>query len=163
MLKGTRGRKRMKIRIEVIPEIEETMVIIQCKELDDTIGQIQKTISDTTTRKQSFIFFKEEREYFFPLDEIIFFETADNQIHAHTGTDVFQVKYRLYELEEILPGNFVRVSKSTILNSDRIHSITKNLASANTVAFIGTHKQVFVSRYYYRALKDKLESRRFRI
>ena len=153
----------MKIRIEVIPEIGETEIIIQCKEVDEAISQIQKAISDTTTRKQSFIFFKEEREYFFSLDEIVFFETAENQMHAHTGSDVFQVKYRLYELEEILPGNFMRVSKSTILNTDRIHSITKNLASANTVSFTGTHKQVFVSRYYYRALKDKLESRKFRI
>ena len=153
----------MKIRIEVIPEIEETEIVIQCKEVDEAISQIQKAISDTTTRKQSFIFFKEEREYFFSLDEIVFFETADNQMHAHTGSDVFQVKYRLYELEEILPGNFMRVSKSTILNTDRIISITKNLASANTVSFTETHKQVFVSRYYYRALKDKLESRRFRL
>ena len=153
----------MKIRIEVIPEIGETEIVIQCKEVDEAISQIQKAISDTTTRKQSFIFFKEERENFFSLDEIVFFETAENQMHAHTGSDVFQVKYRLYELEEILPGNFMRVSKSTILNTDRIHSITKNLASANTVSFTATHKQVFVSRYYYRALKDKLESRRFRI
>ena len=153
----------MKIRIEVIPEIGETEIVIQCREVDEAISKIQKAISDTTTRKQSFIFFKEEREYFFSLDEIVFFETADNQMHAHTGSDVFQVKYRLYELVEILPGNFMRVSKSTILNTDRIISITKNLASANTVSFTETHKQVFVSRYYYRALKDKLESRRFRI
>lgn len=153
----------MKIRIEVIPEIGETEIVIQCREVDEAISKIQKAISDTTTRKQSFIFFKEEREYFFSLDEIVFFETADNQMHAHTGSDVFQVKYRLYELEEILPGNFMRVSKSTILNTDRIISITKNIASANTVSFTETHKQVFVSRYYYRALKDKLESRRFRI
>ena len=153
----------MKIRIEVIPEIGETEIVIQCREVDEAISKIQKAISDTTTRKQSFIFFKEEREYFFSLDEIVFFETADNQMHAHTGSDVFQVKYRLYELEEILPGNFMRVSKSTILNTDRIISITKNLASANTVSFTETHKQVFVSRYYYRALKDKLESRRFRL
>ena len=153
----------MKIRIEVIPEIGETEIVIQCREVDEAISKIQKAISDTTTRKQSFIFFKEEREYFFSLDEIVFFETADNQMHAHTGSDVFQVKYRLYELEEILPGNFMRVSKSTILNTDRIISITKNIASANTVSFTETHKQLFVSRYYYRALKDKLESRRFRI
>lgn len=153
----------MKIRIEVIPEIDEAQIIIQCKEVDETIGQIQRAISDTTTKKQCFIFYKEEREYFLSLDEIIFFETADNQIHAHTATDVYCVKYRLYELEEILPGNYMRVSKSTILNIDKIHSITKNLASANTVSFEGTHKQVFVSRYYYRALKDKLENRRFRI
>ena len=94
---------------------------------------------------------------------MIFFETSGNQIHAHTLDDVYYVKYRLYELEDLLPGNFMRVSKSTILNTDRIYSITKNLATANTVSFVNTYKQVFVSRYYYRALKEKLENRRFRV
>lgn len=153
----------MKIHIELIPDIEEMEITIKCKALNFEISQIQQAILDATSKRQQFIFFKEEREYFLSLDEMIFFETSENQIHAHTLDDVYYVKYRLYELETVLPSNFMRVSKSTILNTDKIYSITKSLASANTVSFINTHKQVFVSRYYYRALKEKLENRRFRL
>lgn len=153
----------MKIHIELNPEMEETEITIQCSELNPEIGHIQQAILDATSKRQQFIFFKGEMQYFLSLDEVIFFETSENQIQAHTLDDVYFVKYRLYELEDVLPGNFMRVSKSAILNTDKIYSITKSLASANTVSFINTHKQVFVSRYYYRALKEKLESRRFRL
>lgn len=153
----------MKIHIELIPGIEETEITIRCSDMSPEISQMHQAILETTQKRQQFIFFKDEMEYFLSLDEVIFFETSENQIHGHTLDDVYQVKYRLYELEDVLPGNFMRVSKSTILNTDKIYSITKSLAAANTVSFINTHKQVFVSRYYYRALKEKLENRRFRL
>ena len=44
---------------------------------------------------------------------------------AHTWDDLYQVKYKLYELEEILPGHFMRVSKSTILNLQKIYALHK--------------------------------------
>jgi DNA-binding LytR/AlgR family response regulator len=106
------------------------------------------------------IFFQGEKEYYFSLDEILFFETEEGRINAHTKNDVFQVKYRLYELEEMLPSTFVRVAKSTIVNIRYIRSITKSLASASELEFVGSHKVVYVSRNYYKALKHKLEERR---
>ena len=81
-------------------------------------------------------------------------------IFAHTGDEMYQVKYRLYELEEFLPGHFMRISKSTILNTNKVYSIQRNLTASSVVEFQNTHKQVFVSRYYYRPLKNKLEEKR---
>ena len=36
----------------------------------------------------------------------------------------------------------------------KIYSITKNLAGASLIEFQGTHKTVYCSRNYYKALKD---------
>ena len=72
----------------------------------------------------------------------------------------YQTKYKLYELEDILPGFFMRVSKSTILNTNHIYSINRNLTASSVVAFSDTHKQVYVSRYYYKPLISKLEEKR---
>lgn len=99
-------------------------------------------------------------EYYISLAEILFFETEDPNISAHTGDDIYQVKYKLYELEEILPNNFMRISKSTILNINHIYSITRNLTSSSIVEFQNTHKQVYVSRHYYKPLKFKLLEKR---
>ena len=93
---------------------------------------------------------------------ILFFETEDNQVFAHTKKDVYQTKYRLYELEELLPGSFIRVSKSTILNVSHVLSIKKNLTASSEVWFEGTHKQVYVSRNYYKQLKQRLEEKRLK-
>lgn len=150
----------MKIRIDVEPDITEDEVIIRCKEVTPQIVQIQKSIAEQIAQKQQMVFYQGEKEYYFSLDEILFFETEEGRINAHTKNDVFQVRYRLYELEELLPATFVRVAKSTIVNINYIRSITKNLASASEIEFVGSHKLVYVSRNYYKALKYKLEERR---
>ena len=106
------------------------------------------------------IFFKDGREYYLPVNEILFFETNNNGIDAHTIDDIYKVKYKLYELEENLPDNFIRVSKSTILNVNHIYSIDKNLTSSSIVQFYNTHKKVYVSRYYYKELRRQLERRK---
>lgn len=148
----------MKIRIEIDETAEEDEVIVKCRELNDNIRRIQQAVAEISSRNE-IEFFKNGTEYFFPADSILFFETAGNLIDAHTADDVFQVKFKLYELENILPGYFVRVSKSTILNIRHIYSIEKNITSSSLVRFSKTHKQVYVSRNYYKILKQRLSER----
>lgn len=150
----------MKIRIEVDKNIEEDEVIIRCNHLNDEISNIQKELSDMLLQRAKIIFYKNNIEYFISLSEILFFETEDTSVNAHTIDNIYQVKYKLYELEEVLPKNFMRVSKSTILNIDYIYSITKNLTASSIVEFQHTYKKVYVSRNYYKALKIKLLEKR---
>lgn len=65
-----------------------------------------------------------------------------------------------YELEEFLPRYFMRISKSTILNTNKVYSIQRNLTASSVIEFQNTHKQIYVSRYYYKPLKNKLEEKR---
>lgn len=150
----------MKIKIELDNNLIENEIIIKCSKIDNHIQKIQTAISDITAQNKQMSFLKDGKEYYFPLDTILFFETNNNLIDSHIENDVFQVKYKLYELEEILPSNFVRVSKSTILNANKIYSIDKNIVSSSIVQFCKTHKQVYVSRYYYKQLQEQLERRR---
>lgn len=150
----------MKVLIEIDENLQEEEVIIRSSKLDETIKRIHKTIIDITLETKRFVFYKKETEYYLTLDKILFFETSENCISAHTVDDVYQVKYRLYELEELLPGSFMRISKSTILNINHIYSITRNLTASSVVQFNSTHKQVYVSRYYYKPLKCRLVEKR---
>lgn len=150
----------MKIRIEVDKDLKEDEITIKCAELTDNIKKVQQAISSVTQKTEKFTFYKENVEFYISLEEILFFETEANIINAHTKHEVYQVKYKLYELEQILPINFLRVSKSSILNIDKIFSITKNLTSSSEVQFQNTHKQVYVSRYYYKILKTRLDEKR---
>ena len=150
----------MKIKIEVDNEIIENEVIIRCNKLSEDIKKIQVMLSDMITDKDRITFYRGDTEFYLSLEEILFFETDGSGISAHTIDNIYNVKYKLYELEEFLPGYFMRVSKSTILNTNHIYSITHSLTSSNTVEFQNTHKQVFVSRYYYKPLKLKLLEKR---
>ncbi|SEW23475.1 LytTR family DNA-binding domain-containing protein [[Clostridium] fimetarium] len=153
----------MKVRIEIDEDLQENEVIIRCSKLDEKVKKIHETLLDITRESRCLVLYKENTQYYLPLEDILFFETTDNCISAHTADNMYQTKYRLYELEELLPGFFMRVSKSTILNLNHIHSIDHNLTASSAVMFMGTYKQVYVSRYYYKPLKCRLEEKRINL
>lgn len=150
----------MKINIEFDNSITEKEITIRCASLDTEVQRIQEAISHIAVGSRKFVCYQGETEYYLPLDSILFFETAEGGIRAHTAEHMYQTKLKLYELEEMLPGYFMRVSKSTILNTEHIYSITRNLTASSLVEFNDSHKQVYVSRYYYKPLKFKLEEKR---
>lgn len=152
----------MKIRLELDGSITNDEIIIRCRALSEEVQAIQKVLAELIGRDPQFVFYKGDTEFYLPLEDILFFETEEKAVFAHTAADLYQVKHRLYELEEFLPGYFQRVSKSTILNTKKVYSIQRNLSASSIVAFQDTHKQVFVSRHYYKPLKDKLEEKRNR-
>lgn len=152
----------MKIRIEIDENTKEEEVVIKCNKLSHEIKKIQSVLSEVLLDKAQIIFYKNEQEFYISLNEILFFETDSLGIVAHTFDDMYQVKYKLYELEKILPYEFNRVSKSTIVNIKYIYTIKRNITASSVVEFQNTHKKIYVSRHYYKQLKLKLmEKRRY--
>ena len=103
-----------------------------------------------------------DTEYFVRKQDILFFETVDGRVKAHTADGMYDTRYKLFELEEIMPASFLRVSKSCILNSAAVRTLSHNLAGASRVTFHGSEKIVYVSRAYYKILREKIESMRIR-
>lgn len=151
----------MKIRIEFDDEAQEEEVIIRCRSLNEEVQRLQKAVAEIASGSQRLVFYKGETEYYLQPDKILFFETEAGSISVHTADDVYQSKYKLYELEELLPTSFMRISKSAILNVNKIYSMTKNISNC-LIQFQHTHKQVYVSRAYFKPLQAKLEEKRMR-
>lgn len=149
----------MKIRLEIDSNADEDEIVIHCRELSPEIAELEKLIRNTT-KKIDLHFYRDNTEYFIQLSEILFFEAGENNVTAHTADNMYTVKNKLYMLEEMLPDNFVRVSKSTILNCDKVFSVEKHISSFSTLQFSKTHKQVFVSRNYLKNLQQRLDKRR---
>lgn len=151
----------MKIRIEIVPP-EDEEIIIRVSELNQTVKRIQQSVTEIVSGKSTLALYKNDAQFFVELNQILFFETDESGVCAHTAKEVFETRSKLYELEEILPASFMRVAKSTILNVNHVYSITRNLTASSEVEFKNTHKKVYVSRNYYKALIAKLEEKRFR-
>lgn len=149
----------MKIRIEMDEKGDEE-VVIRCKSLTPQIMKLQQLLVDEMDKSSQFVLFKGDVEYYIPLNEILFFETENSQVMAHTAREVYETKKKLYELEELLPGVFIRISKSAIVNSSKIYAINRNITASSAIEFQGTHKQIYVSRAYYKALKERMEEKR---
>ncbi len=152
----------MKIKIEIDDGLAEEEIVIRCKSLNEDVISIQKRITDAVNSRMQLEVTKGETEYYLTVDEVLFFETDVSGVVVHTATQIYETKYRLYELEELLPGSFIRVSKSSILNTSKVRAIHKNITGASEVEFLGSSKKVFVSRNYFKLLMTKLEEKRLR-
>ena len=135
-------------------------VVIRCREITPEIIRLQQLLSGNSDRSNQFLVYKGDTEYYLNVNDIIFFETEGNAVMAHTRDDVYETRRKLYELEELLGGRFQRISKSAIVNVDKVYSIKRNVTSSSAIEFQGTHKQIYVSRAYYKILREKLEEKR---
>lgn len=149
----------LKIRIEMSEGVQEE-VVIRCREITPEIIRLQQLLSGDSDRSNQFLLYKGDTEYYLNVNDIIFFETEGNAVMAHTRDDVYETRRKLYELEELLGGRFQRISKSAIVNVDKVYSIKRNVTSSSAIEFQGTHKQIYVSRAYYKVLREKLEEKR---
>lgn len=151
----------MKLNIEIDPSLKEDEIIIRASKRDDRISRIEDALEKMITLDSEIILTLDDTEYYLPKNDILFFETAGNKVAAHTVDSMYYTSRKLYELETVLPSTFLRISKSCIINTARIKSLAKNLTGASRVTFEGCEKTVYVSRSYYKLLKDKIYNMRF--
>ncbi|HEM5234639.1 TPA: LytTR family transcriptional regulator [Streptococcus suis] len=144
----------MKVRIEFDDILDQVEVVIRAGHLGPEVEAIQRALQQVS--RPSLIFYKGTSEYFLKLEDLLFFETDGTKLMGHTRDDAYEVKMKLYELEDCLPAHFCRVSKSTIANSKAIYSLDKSFSGTSRISFYKTHKEVHVSRHYYHLLKEKL-------
>lgn len=68
----------------------------------------------------------------------------------------YRLKYRLYEIEEILPTQFVRINKSAIANESRIEKFTVSFGGAVDVIFKSGYRDT-ISRRCFQQLKRRFD------
>lgn len=147
----------MKITVDVDKKCIENEVVIKCSEINEEVLNLQKLISAHNNSNIRIEMYKNNIEFYETIENIIFFETEDDVVKAHTRNDIFTTKNRLYELEQMLPYYFCRISKSAIVNVREIYSLTKNITASSKIEFKDTHKHIFVSRGYLKPLKSKID------
>ena len=149
----------MRVRIEMVGDDDPVETVIYCRKVTPEIEELARQFSQGGKTGPHPTFFKGEEQYYLTLSEILFFETDDDKVFAHTEKDSYETGQRLYELDAILPNYFVRISRSTIANTLHIFSIQRGLTRVGLVSFRGSYKEVYVSRMYSNLLKTKMEER----
>lgn len=146
----------MKIKIELDDALNDVEVVIKTPNLNNDVVLIKDLVEQALQKNKEIIFYKGSAEYFIPLSNILFFETDNTRVLAHTKDDFYEVKFKLYELENIIPNHYCRISKSSIINLRAIYSLTKSFSGASVASFLGCEKSAHISRHYYKIVKDKL-------
>ena len=86
----------------------------------------------------------------------------DNKVYAHTKTACYICPMSIAALAAFLPRSFCRASKSTIINVMKIRSISRSPTGVGEVAFNGTEKKAFISRNYYKVVREIIEETRLK-
>ncbi|MCL1839455.1 LytTR family transcriptional regulator [Candidatus Saccharibacteria bacterium] len=108
---------------------------------------------------QQITYHRDNKEYFLEPQQILFFEASDDNTYAHTRQHIYRVRHRLYQLETILPNNFLRVSKAGIVNVNYILSFATTVGTTGIVEFSKTDKKLHISRQYIKVLRSALKAR----
>ena len=77
------------------------------------------------------------------------------QLLIHTKSDVYEYKNRLYELEKILPWKFIRISKSTILNLEKVLVYNPKLNGLMEVK-LKNSDITYISRKYLKEVRNRI-------
>lgn len=86
----------------------------------------------------------------------MYFESVDNRTFIYTENDVMEIKYRLYELEEILSNkDFIRISKSQIVNINKISSLAPQV-NRTLIAKMCNGEILCISRRFIKPIKNLL-------
>ena len=143
----------MRIIIEAPQPGEEEAVIVRCASPDQQL--ISMLLSYQTASKE-LTGYMNEKIVRLNYQDIFYFEANENRVFAYCHSDVYEVKYKLYELEELFaPLDFVRCSKSMIVNMKKIDYLSP-LFSGKLEAHMKNGEKVLISRQYVRSLKAKL-------
>ena len=143
----------MRLIMKENPNKQEPEVTIEYKELSANVKRVSNYVRSVD---KIFSCKKENEEYSVPINEIYYMESVDKKGFIYTGTDVYQTSHRLLELEKLLSGaGFVRVSRSVIINVDKLKGI-KNLPNSKLEAILINDERICVNRNYLNDIRDVL-------
>lgn len=155
----------MKLHIEIAPEApSEPEVTLRCRTRCEAFIRLEQLLAQEvhTGHSPPLLLTRGETEYFIPQNEVLFFETdGAGRITAHTAKHLYYTTATLSALERTLPSHFMRVSKSCILNTAAVTSLTHSITGSGEVAFDRTEKTVYISRAYFKVVKEKIHRMHF--
>ena len=116
----------MKVNLFVSRDIDDPHADIHTNELTDNITKAMSILeSDESSdmiavKKGSDIALLQQ-------DEIFMFRVEDKQVKVYTENNDYIIKKPLYQVEDTLSSDFVRISKTTIVNLKKVERVAPSL------------------------------------
>jgi two-component system, LytTR family, response regulator LytT len=143
----------MKVDIYSDEDIKEMYIVIYCNNVTDKIKEISNELQKRITNM-----FVEDcgKTIALKLNDIYLIRVENKETIVYGKQKHYRINKRLYEIEEILGKNFVRVSKSSIINLNQIDYLEPALGGLAKVILQNSMVE-FISRKYYREFKKLME------
>ena len=146
----------MKLNIKIDTSVEEPEALIITPRMSEEVNKIVDYIGRLNGEPTVISGTKDDRVEILEQDALIRIYAEGGKVFARTEGGLYQLRLRLYELEERLDaGEFVRISNSEIVNLKKVKSI--DLSFSGTICMEMSNKEVsYVSRRYVSKIKKIL-------
>ena len=142
----------MQVILEKVNSKEEEQAVIKAVEITDEIsGAVELLEGDS----KGFAVSREGKTYIIKASAVYYIESVDKKTFVYTKQGCYDCKYRLYELEVMLGGYFMRCSKSMIINLKKIRTV-KSQISGRMDATLLNDEVIVISRGYVKEVKRRL-------
>lgn len=133
---------------------DDRVSLIPKKESEE-IGSLEEYVKG---KKNVIIGYGEDREMFqIRLDAILYFEAVGEKVFAYTKGNVYEIKQRLYQVEEKTDiFSFIRISKSVLVNLKRVVSISPDEGGRGRIK-LTNGENIIASRAYYKNVSESLK------
>ena len=132
---------------------DEDLLILQIE--FETYEEKEKVLTLINTMNTKIIGYKRDKKYFVQIESIYYIELVDKKTFIYTKEECYESPLWLYQIEEQLDQQFIRVNKSTILNMKYIKSLKADIGS-RIIVYLDNQDQVLVSRTYAKEFKKRL-------
>lgn len=146
----------MNLNIKIDKKIDEPEVLIITDSVTDEVNRVVDFVNNLDSTSSVISGMKDEKIELLDQEKIIRAYAQDGKVYAVTDSGSYQVRLRLYELEERLISNeFVRISNSEIVNLKKVKSL--DLSFVGTICMELLNGEVcYVSRRNVSIIKKKL-------
>ncbi|WP_187998881.1 LytTR family DNA-binding domain-containing protein [Listeria marthii] len=122
----------------------------------DNLAEVSSMVAGLEESTEKISVKKDGATYLLEPNTILYFEAVESKIFVYTEQDVYEIHWKLYELEEkFKDSSFFRCSKSMILNIEAIEKIAPSF-NGKFEANLFNSEKVIISRQYAKVLKQKL-------
>lgn len=143
----------MRLILNERPEMEKPEVTIAYSEMTASVKRVADFVRSV---EQTILCKKDEEECSVPVGDIFYIESVDKKAFVYCEKEVYMCSLRLYEIEKMVEkAGFVRVSKSTILNIERLKGV-KTLVNSRLEAILSNGERVCVTRKYLKDIREAL-------
>lgn len=146
----------MEIKLIENKTLTVTKVTVECRETDDKILKLINMIKSVDNSNKRIVCISDTDTYCIAPNDVFYFESVERKTFCYTENAVYETELKLYEtLDGFYKADFMRASKSCVINLNRIKSIRPDFGG-KIIATMQNGERVYVSRQYALELKNKL-------
>lgn len=134
-----------------IDETKDEEILIYAHEKTPLIEEIERLVAESSL---DLVGYTDTEAKKINLINVNCFISEDNKVFAMTD-EKLQIKLRLYQLEDMLDDNFIKINKSCIANIRQVKKVRATFSGSISVVFNNSYED-YISRRNLKSVKERL-------